>query len=285
MRTTRRKLRNYLGRLVGVQTDMHVWWTPELPLIYVSNPKAGCSSIKQSLKSAQAEKYAREGRAFERSDSPHMDDECLRRSGLSPSSCRDRYLFTCVRNPFARVLSGYLDKIENAGPETYPALQRLQRVNFESFLLALADHDPRQLDEHFRPQHINLNYPKVAYDAVFFLEHPDAIARFLELVSPGFKLERFSPHARGASEKLAAHYNPATLRLVREIYAKDFELFGYSRDLEDALNAPGAMITEVGLQPLLDAVPSLPDPRRNTRDTTILENTLRVRWLVERRLI
>lgn len=264
---------------------MHVWWTPELPLIYVSNPKSGCSSIKQSLKSAQAGKYARDGRSFERSDSPHEDDECLRRSGLSPSRCRDRYLFSCVRNPFARVLSGYLDKIENGNPEAYPELKRLRRASFESFLHALADHDPHHLDDHFRPQHINLNYPKVAYDAVFFLENPEAIARFLEQISPGFTLERFSPHARSAAEKLASHYSPAALALVRDIYAKDFELFGYSADLDEALNAPGAMITEDGLQPLGRPFPSLPDPKRNPRDTTILENTLRVRWLVERRLI
>lgn len=285
MKLTRRKLRNYLGNIVGIQADMHVWWTPELPLIYVSNPKAGCSTIKQSLKNAQADAYAQSGRAFERVESPHADDACLRRKGLPASRCRDRYLFTCVRNPFARALSGYLDKVENEDIGHYLELRGLKPVSFEGFLRALAAYDPKNLDDHFRPQHINLNYPKVAYDAVFYLENPAAIAGFLAQISPGFRLERFAPHARGAAEKLAAYYNPTTIELVRQIYEQDFDAFRYSRELKDALLSPGAMIAEGRL--LADGKDPLPppNPRRQSRDTKTLENTLRCRWLIERRLI
>ena len=44
---------------MGVQGDLQIWWTPELPIIYVSNPKSGCSTIKNSLKQAQAAYYLR----------------------------------------------------------------------------------------------------------------------------------------------------------------------------------------------------------------------------------
>jgi hypothetical protein len=285
IRVTRRKLRNYLGRLVGIQADMHVWWTPELPLIYVSNSKSGCSTIKQSLKTAQAEKYAREGRPFVRHESPHADDECMRRSGLTPARCRDRYLFSCVRNPFARVLSAYLDKVETGELVPYARLRGPRPTSFEGFLREIATFEPIQLNDHFRPQRINLNYPKVAYDAVFFLENPRAITLVLEQITPGFRLERYAPHARGAAEKLAAHYNSATIELVREIYAEDFESFGYSRDLDDALLAPGALICGHELLPSGAEVTRRTDPARPERDTTTLEHTLRMRWLVERRLI
>ena len=234
MRHLRRQLRNFAGRAIGIQPDMQIWWTPELPVIYVAVPKAGCSTIKQSLKTAQGEAYARSGRDFVRNADPHGDDDCLRRKGLAAEACRDRYLFTCVRNPFARALSAYLDKVVPTDRRAFPELPDGGSLSFEDFLRAVATYRPYQLDDHFRPQHINLNYPRIAYDAIYFLEAPAALAEVVGNVAPGFRLERYAPHARGAVEKLRTHYNGTTEGLVREIYAIDFEAFGYSRRLEDA---------------------------------------------------
>jgi hypothetical protein len=264
---------------------MDIWWTPDLPLIYVGNPKAGCSTIKQSLKAAQADLFARANRPFRREESPHSDDECLRRKGLAPADCRGRYLFTCVRNPFVRALSAYLDKVEGQDWSKFSELQSMRDVSFEAFLRAIDQYPPSRLDDHFRPQHINLNSANVAYDAVFFLENANAIGSYLAEIVPGFRLDRFSPHARGAAEKMGSYYSPSTIELVRQIYAKDFEAFGYSRDVENALRSPGAMIADGRLIPNRPqhAVPI--DPRQARRNGKTLENTLRCQWLIERRLI
>lgn len=285
MRRTRRNIRNCLGRLIGIQADMQVWWTPGLPIMYVSNAKAGCSSIKQSLKAVQARAYIRAGRTFDRKTDPHADDDCLRCTGLEPSRCRDRYLFSCVRNPFTRALSAYLDKVKSDDYLAYCQLRKLQSISFEGFLRSLADYGPTCLDGHFRPQHVNLNYPSVSYDAVFFLENPAAISGFLAQIVPEFEFEHYAPHARGAAGKLAAHYSPTTVQLVREIYARDFEAFGYSRNLHDALQAPGHMLVEHALLRAGAMQPPPPSPLRPSRQTRTLENTLRCRWLIERRLI
>ena len=61
MRTARRWLRNGVAKTLKVNGNLQLWWTPELPIIYVSNPKAGCSTIKNSLKQAQADDYVRSG--------------------------------------------------------------------------------------------------------------------------------------------------------------------------------------------------------------------------------
>lgn len=284
MKHTQRRVRNYLLDFIGVQGNMQIWWTPEMPIIYVGNPKCGCSTIQKSLKRAQASAYLGAGRSFKQNENPHSDDDCLRRKGLNPSRCRDRHLFSCVRNPFARTLSAYLDKVVAGDPREYPELRGLKSTSFEGFLNAVADTEPLHLDVHFRPQHINLNYANIIYDAVFFLENPTAVGQYLEQIMPGFVLERFAPHARGAQEKLAAHYDRATLDLVRRIYARDFEAFGYSLDLADALRAPGAMIAERRMLPLGACPPPVPDLGRVSRDTRTLENTLRCRWLIERGL-
>lgn len=281
----RRGLRNRLGRLIGIQADMHIWWAPELPVMYVCNPKAGCSSIKHSLKTVQADAFTRQGRAFTRHPSPHIGDDCLRSSGLPLGHIRDRYLFSCVRNPFTRALSAYLDKVHSGDHRRFPELAGAQADSFEAFLRAVAACKPAVLDHHFRPQHVNLNYPSVAYDAVFFLENAGPMGSWLERIMPEFRLQRFSPHARDAAQKLASHYDPVTLQLVREIYAQDFEVFGYSGDLEHALLAPGAMISRRQLLATRDAPPPLPANVRTPRDTRTLENTVRWRWLIERRLI
>ena len=77
MRHYRRWVRNAVGQLVGVQGDLQIWWAPEIPIVYLSNPKSGCSTIKHSLKAAQADVYHRSGRDFERTDDPHIGDDCL----------------------------------------------------------------------------------------------------------------------------------------------------------------------------------------------------------------
>lgn len=285
MQLARRRVRNYVLGYIGVQGNMQIWWTPQIPIIYVGNPKAGCSSIKQSLKSAQARQYERSGRSFTRIVDPHTDDDCLRRKGLAPSNCRNRYVFSCVRNPLARVLSAYLDKVVAGDHRNYPELRNLRSVTFESFLRAIADHDPLLLDVHFRPQHINLNYPIVSYDAVFYLENAEPMASFLEQIVPEFEFARFSPHARSAQQKLAEHFDPVTIGLVHRIYSRDFTYFGYSRKLEDALDAPGRMLSEHTLLPQDAEQPPPPCPKRPTRNMAPLEKTLRCRWLIERHLI
>lgn len=264
---------------------MQIWWTPRIPLVYVANQKAGCSTIKQSLKSAQAGAYTREGRPFKRVLDPHTDDDCLRRKGLAPHLCRERHVFSCVRNPFARALSAYLDKVEALDHRQYSELRHTPIVNFEAFLPALVDFTPYQMYGHFRPQHINLNYTNIAYDAAFFLEKPAVIAGVVAQIDSNFSLERFAPHARGAKNKLGAYYSATAQQLVRQIYARDFELFGYSRNLEDAHDAPGEMLAAGHLITHGAPLPPLPSPPVQSTNGNRLVMTLHFRRLIEARLI
>ncbi len=285
MRHYRRWIRNALGQWTGVQGDLQIWWTPEIPVIYISNPKSGCSTIKHSLKAAQADAYRRSGRDFERTDNPHLGDDCLKKDWLPPRACRQRYVISCVRNPFARALSGFLDKVSH--PQT-PLLREFgyRRLDdFETYLRALTKLVPRDTNGHLRPQHINLDYPRIAYDAIFYLENLAPLTRFLSQVCPGFRLETNAPHARGANSKLRAYYTDAAIELVREIFARDFELFGYSDNLEDADAAPGEMITANGLITLQAAVPDLLREPRHAAPGTAFERALRYRRLVDMRLI
>jgi len=188
-----------------------------------------------------------------------------------------------VRNPFTRALSAYLDKVASGKRLHYRELGGRTIKNFEDYLRAVADFDPDLLDRHFRPQHININYPTVCYDAVFFLENINAITPLVALAAPTFKLEKFAPHSRDAGNKLRAHYCDSTLRLVRKIYAKDFSLFGYSEDLDASSQAPGELICAGTLVPPSGKVP-LPSSARPSPGVAF-ERFLIYRRLVDLRLL
>jgi hypothetical protein len=237
------------------------------------------------LKAAQADAYRRSGRDFERTDDPHIGDDCLRKDWLPPRACRERYVISCVRNPFTRALSGFLDKVTHP---TTPVLREFgyRRIDdFETYLRVIAKLEARDMNGHFRAQHINLDYPRIAYDAIFYLENLAPLKRLLSQVCPGFELERNAPHARGANSKLSEYYTDEAIELVRENFARDFELFGYSNSLDDVAEAPGEMITADGLANRKAALPELPSEPCHASPGMAFERALRYRRLIDLRLI
>lgn len=242
MKHPKRRLRDLIAEAMGVTASNRMIWTPDVPIIYVDNPKAGSTTIKFTLKQAQAAEYARLGTSFKREDEPHKADDCLKSRGLRKPECRNRLLFSCVRNPFTRVLSAYLDKVRTRDPGFFPELRKRPVGSFEQFLSAVADYRPGRLNYHFRPQHMNLDFPNISYSAIFYLENSAALSRFLSEVSPNATLEKKAPHSRSARTKLNEHYTPAAVKLVQDVYAQDFSLFGYSPELDDVGVIPGECI-------------------------------------------
>lgn len=283
VRSYRRWIRDFVAKAMGTQGDLQIWWTPTLPIIYVCNQKSGCSTIKHSLKSAQEHEYHRSGRTNFTRLNTHLSDDCLRNSGLSSRSCQSRLLISCVRNPYTRALSGYLDMVEGRNAKQYPELQRHRVGCFEEHLSILAETRARTMNQHFRPQHMNLGVPDLTYDSIFFLENTPIMARVLGQVLPGFSLETRSPHSRDANLRLR-HYTERAVELVRTIFAKDFTLFHYSQCLDEALVAPGAFLSNGRLCHTVDAH-SADLPSRSSTPDKALKAAVRYRRLIDMRLI
>jgi sulfotransferase famil protein len=266
---------------MGVIATNRVIWTPDVPIIYMDNPKAGSTTIKFTLKQAQAAEYARRGKAFRRNAEPHKADDCLKSRGLRLSRCRDRLLISCVRNPFTRILSGYLDKVRPRDPRYFPELRSRKVENFEDFMQAVADFKPSRLNFHFRPQHMNLDFPRLQYSAVFFLENVAALSRFLGELSPDLALEKNAPHSRSARSKLQEHYTGRAIDLVREVYAADFSLFGYGTGLDEVDETPGECIIDASIVPAGQAGDRLNVARMPDVACAAFQSTLRFHRLVE----
>ncbi len=137
---------------------------------------------------------------------------------------------------------------------------------------------------HFRPQHLNLDYPNLIYDAVFYLESLAVFSDFCCKIAPEVALERSSPHSRGAGSrsKLREHYSERAIELVQNIYAKDFKLFGYSSDLDKTDRVPGQCIVTNRVVPVgTDIDSAFGEEPVNATAHQVYETTVRYHRLVE----
>jgi len=154
--------------------------------------------------------------------------------------------WTVVRNPFTRALSGYLDKIQRNEPQFANIQKRVAQhrkvdsgevdrasVTFEDFCEALTYFNrPVEFDPHWRPQYLHTCGDILPYSHIAKLEtldqSLDELGRLIGLKDLNFSSGR--PHATNANSKLSEHYTGRCVDIIRDVYALDFQHFGY--DLE-----------------------------------------------------
>jgi hypothetical protein len=214
-------------------------------LTYLNNPKVACSTIKTSLWLAE-------------SPTTFTGDPHRRRNSPFPSKADelaadlDRFLrstfFSVTRNPYARALSGYLNKIvrehgENTDRENgvwvkfcrqYGLSPEDPPPRFGDFLRIIADDKPHDINPHFRPQHLNLLHPIAPMDFIGHLEDMDTVESFLR--QRGVLMRTLAPRPTNAQNRIGEYFEPETIALVQRIYADDFALYGYA--LDPARQAP-----------------------------------------------
>lgn len=209
-------------------------------IVYLNNPKVGCSTIKNILWNTLAdEPRARKVDVHDIEASP-FDNQIDQMDWLA-----DARIFTFVRNPFVRIVSAYLNKIADQKPIQWSAFVRRYGVDsgpvigFDAFIRLISEDAPERLDPHWRPQHLNVMYPFVQPNMMGKLENMDAVLplvleRYLGL--PPVPVQRKSRHGTNASASYLDYFtNPDTLDRVLTLYAEDFRYFGYAPDLDAPL--------------------------------------------------
>lgn len=164
-----------------------------------------------------------------------------------------------VRNPFNRLLSAYLSKIEKplvgwkvnpASPEVRPPkadilaiiqgktkvdiVDMSPNVSFQEFLDVVASQDIVDMDIHWKPQFSIINPAEIDYDFVGRMENFNddflsikKIAGITALNTP-----EVSANMTRSSEKLAAYYDAETTNQLLQVYSDDFEYFDYETSLK-----------------------------------------------------
>jgi Sulfotransferase family len=208
---------------------------PEHGLVYVKNPKAGSSTLMAWLDRLHTGDTTVElERVHKQHRLPTVAD--VGRHRLLGMLSGGAFRFSFVRDPVRRFESVYWDKMVRSRRYRLKAAEALGFpvdpgvvVTFEQFLGAVEQQDPvREMDPHWRPQHVNLIHPLVEYDLVGRLETFEAD---LERLREEAHLPQVPLVSRNVSARkpVGSVYDgrPDLLRRVEQLYAEDMELYGY----------------------------------------------------------
>lgn len=166
------------------------------------------------------------------------------------------FKFAFVRNPWSRVVSAYLNKFLSLNCTSHPVIRTLRKrrrvqephaeVTFREFVEFIAQGNPREYDEHWRPQYLFLNGHQ--FDLIGRFEHfaeDFALVRDrlgIQTPLPRNNVTQYAPQAdprtvadftpsqlrqRGAFPDYQRFYTPELYDLVAKIYAVDIKQFGY----------------------------------------------------------
>jgi hypothetical protein len=244
------------------------WMTESESMVYRVVPKCACSTIGQIMF------YSDHGRFFD--GDIHDSTEGLHKWAQEQSqgpisanvSAHRSLAFTCVRNPYGRILSSFFDKIcgiqrngrryrgnlvplliqkygiEVGAPED--GFQFDQIKSFRRFLLFARDtirwKKPMDPDIHWSAMssHIATFIANGGrYDRIFFTEKfNEGMQGVLDAVETPVKVDlgaipRFNEsegHGPKRAHPVADYFDDLAMHLVREIYHRDFELFRYDID-------------------------------------------------------
>ncbi|KAA1426298.1 sulfotransferase family protein [Nocardioides antri] len=228
--TWREMLTYFPHRVLG----NHVHALPDHGIVYVKNPKAGCSTVLLWLDRLHTGEHDfSPGNVHTDNRLPKVPDVGRRRIARMISG--DAYRFSFVRDPLRRFQSAYLDKIVSSkrwrtqiqtalGQEPDPE----RAVSLDEFVTGIERQDPiGEMDPHWRPQHVNLMMPLVSYDHIGRIETFDAD---LEIIRKAADLPPVPIEVRNVAKKSTDSIladRPDLEERVRAIYAQDFEIFGY----------------------------------------------------------
>jgi hypothetical protein len=226
------ELRKYNPRLGNV-----VFPLPEFGVVYVKNAKAACSTVTLWLDRIHTgDLDFNPTNVHKEHRLPRPKDIGWRR--LQRMLEGEALRFTVVRDPLTRAESAWHNKIRvRRGPGRVQLQTVLglpadpeRALTFEEFVAALEAHpDPRTMDRHWRPQHLNLMHPILEYDHVCRVETLDQDLAVLRDTAglPDVPLETRNVTTGDGSSVYDGR--PDLVRRVRALYAEDIELYGYDR--------------------------------------------------------
>ncbi|KAF2391005.1 MULTISPECIES: sulfotransferase family protein [Pseudomonas] len=229
-------------------------------LFYVATPKVACTSLKWWFSELEGVADAvRELKVSTESDPELVVHDSLwyvapqlfvtAQERLDQIKSDGYFSFAVVRNPYKRIFSAWQSKVLLCEPlqmERYKGqafvdcdISSLSDVaaSFEQFVEYLYAHEaPQYQDSHWTPQHELLRPDLFPYTVVSKIEDTKALNAALSEHLGDAYINPFT--AARANESLIPYLpefiSPRSKDIIDQLYARDFELFGYSTELPPA---------------------------------------------------
>ena len=254
--------------------DLPGLWMPKSEtVLYRSLPKCACSSIGQLLYFSDHGHFFK-GEFHNLKTGLHKwDFDTSRKILMAHVTARTTFTFSCVRNPYARIVSAFLDKICSPQHDGMFYSHKIHeilsqaygldpnmiepafygdpeaRINaFRRFLVFVHDcarsDGMAQLDIHWRPMAAQLGdfiRQGGRFDKIIWVEYFDyGMDYIFDHLSPNHRPQhvshtQFNKVTDSSNLPLEAYFDQTALFLMEGIYQQDFELFGYR--LNDPKNA------------------------------------------------
>jgi len=140
------------------------------------------------------------------------------------------YDFVVVRNPFARLVSGYFDKIANPKEKTY---YNPKYKTFKEWVMSLKPGEEHKFDPHFRP--ISLILKGKVFDKICKVEtlqkDMDEVCERLDI--PKQEMHDSKDKIRTYKQPYYTYYDEETLEHFMKMFEADFDLLDYSKELPE----------------------------------------------------
>ncbi|MEL7161479.1 MAG: sulfotransferase family protein, partial [Bacteroidota bacterium] len=225
--------------------------SPHHNYVFANNPKVACTTTRKLLIDAEFG----EVRPFvERADILHYKEFLpflnVWQMGDFPAFVANPavFKFCFVRNPYTRLLSGYLDKIVRGEPQKQNILEFIGKaddpnteIDFPTFVRTVCEMPVLKQDPHWRVQYYQTYQDGIDYDFIGKFENLEAdlraaadrigIADFITPTTFGAAGKSSRGHATEANKSVQRYYTPELRDTVRQAFSKDFVSFGYDESL------------------------------------------------------
>ncbi|MDR9402911.1 MAG: sulfotransferase family 2 domain-containing protein [Halothece sp. Uz-M2-17] len=207
--------------------------------IYLNNPKSACSTIQYNL---WMNDYRAGNVDFLPSEGLELHQKAIGNvftKNWNIDQPQEWFIFSFVRNPFVRLLSVYLDKVNKQTPIKKELTQIIgidfqASISFDEFIEMISELSPQEDNPHWREQSENI---LIGYLPINYLGYVEYLESDLTTVwkrifrKPNFEtIKSWQSHKTGAKELLEKYYTSRSKHLAYLKYEKDFINFGYSEN-------------------------------------------------------
>ncbi len=214
------------------------------PFLYMKNHKAACTTVLATL---MANLLQQKGETTDSIDmgSVHTPPNTLLLTGprglsmprvMEALADKQVYRFTIVREPVARTVSSFADKIVKGEKQKTRLMRYLKRpadsdLTLSEFLDIMAQ-DPaaRDLDRHWRSQRLEISYDFISYDFVGDMADLGGalsriVRRVFNVAHPELQDTRASLGHKSRSAELIQGMTATDRRNIEAAFGPDFEMY------------------------------------------------------------